>query len=602
MANYREDIVSIDLENGNMHRSFLRHSIGEGDAQANRFGIRAYRNGEPETLTGTCTGQFIRADGVTVELNNGVVSGNMAYVTLINTCYAVEGAFSLAIKMTNGGEIVTLRIVDGMVCRTSTDAAADPGYIIPSVSALITAIQTATSQIPQDYSEMQNEIGTKAAINDLLDTAFVPALFPLDDTGTAVTGKAWKIDKTTIDGTQYKYITYQVPSSYAGNIAIAYGHGWGANYPLISFYDSNMTFISSAGLRGDTQYKGLAVVIPANAATIVINCRPDESYRTGIAFYRLTDFVGAIKKIGTYSRIIDSTIFEEFPEYADVRNLPTNCVYALGASAYEDMTHLPEGLNTYATILKVNGATGGQLAPGSAYNLYLCANEYAVWIGFETNNALSWRLISGNVERTRKYLFIGDSYGDGYSHDGSNSGWCTYLVDELGLTTGEYQSIHQGGSGFNNGGFLARLNAATLENVTDIVVLGGFNDYNATGANIRSAIQTFCNRCRALYPDVTIWIGCVGWIKAGSDPESAYANWQDVRNAITGTVLPAYQNAPKYGAKYLNMAEYLLTDAMMTPSDGYHPGETGNKAIAKGVANGVMTGTVCLPFNSDWKG
>ena len=31
MANYKEDIVSIDLENGNIHRSFLRHSIGEGD-------------------------------------------------------------------------------------------------------------------------------------------------------------------------------------------------------------------------------------------------------------------------------------------------------------------------------------------------------------------------------------------------------------------------------------------------------------------------------------------------------------------------------------------------------------------------------------------
>ena len=281
MANYREDIVSIDLENGNLHRSFLRHSIGEGDAQANRFGIRAFRNGTPETMTGTCSGSFIRADGVTVELNNGVISGNTAYVTLINTCYAVEGVFSLAIKISNGGEIVTMRIVDGIVCRTSTDEAADPGTIIPSVSALITAIQTATSQIPQDYSEMQNEIGTKAAINDLLDTAFVPALFPLDDTGTAVTGKAWKTDKTTVDGTQYKYITYQVPSSYAGNIAIVYGHGWGANYPVISFYDSNMTFISSAGLRGDTQYKGLAVVIPANTATIVINCRSNESYRTG---------------------------------------------------------------------------------------------------------------------------------------------------------------------------------------------------------------------------------------------------------------------------------------------------------------------------------
>lgn len=601
MANYREDIVSIDLENGNLHRSFLRHSIGEGDAQANRFGIRAFRNGTPETLTGTCSGSFIRADGVTVELNNGVVSGNMAYVTLINTCYAVEGVFSLAIKMTNGGEIVTLRIVDGIVCRTSTDAAADPGTIIPSVSALITAIQTATAQIPQDYSELQNALSMKAIINDLVATSFVPAYFPMDTTGTEVTGKAWKKDKTTVDGSQYKYMTYNVPSSYAGNIAIIYGHGWGEQYPVVSFYDSNMTFLAAAGDRPDTMYKGLPVVIPENTATIVVNARSAESFTTGIAFYTLSDFVGANKKIGTYARIIDSTVIAEFPDYADIRKLPTNCVYAFAYDVYTELINIPAGLDYYATLLKVCGSNGAPLVGQTPYNLYIMANERAGWIGFETNDDLYWRQIYGNADMNRKYLFIGDSYGDGYSHDGSNSGWCTYLVDELGLSSGEYQSIHQGGSGFNNGGFLARLNAATLTGVTDIVVLGGFNDFNATGANIRSAMSTFCARCRTLYPNANIWIGCVGWIKQGTG-ESAYQNWQEVRAEITDKVLPAYQNAPKYGARYLNMVEYLLTDAMMTPTDGYHPGETGNKAIAKGVANGLMTGTVCLPFNSDWKG
>ena len=161
MANYREDIVNIELSTGLIHRSFLKKSIGEGDKKADRFGVRAYRNGVPENLSGTCSGLFIRADGATVPVSDGYVSGNLAYVTLPETCYAVEGYFSLAIKVTTANDITTLRIVDGMVSRTSTDVAADPGTIIPSIEALIEAIDEAVASIPEDYSALQNAVYTK---------------------------------------------------------------------------------------------------------------------------------------------------------------------------------------------------------------------------------------------------------------------------------------------------------------------------------------------------------------------------------------------------------------------------------------------------------
>lgn len=154
MANYREDILAIELENGNLHRNFLQHTIGGGDALANRFGVRVYRNGMPVALTGTCTGFFIRADGGTIPINNGVISGNVAYVTLIDTCYAVEGVFSLAIKITDGSETVTMRIVDGLVSRTTTGEPIDPGTVIESVEALIAAINEAAATLPPDYTAL----------------------------------------------------------------------------------------------------------------------------------------------------------------------------------------------------------------------------------------------------------------------------------------------------------------------------------------------------------------------------------------------------------------------------------------------------------------
>lgn len=152
MAVYKEDIVDIELNSGSIHRSFMSHSIGSGDDMANRFGVRAFRNGEPESIGGTCAGYFIRADGATVVINNGIVDGNLAYVTLPDACYAVEGNFSLAIKCTGGNAIGTMRIVDGTVARTTTGSPIDPGTVIPSIEDLIEAIDEAVASIPADYS------------------------------------------------------------------------------------------------------------------------------------------------------------------------------------------------------------------------------------------------------------------------------------------------------------------------------------------------------------------------------------------------------------------------------------------------------------------
>ena len=155
MANYREDFANINLETGTISRNFMNHSIGGGDALGDRFGVRVFRNGEAVTLGGTCAGYFVRnTTGETVVITGGVVSGNEAYVTLPAACYAVEGSFTLAIKVTVDSEIVTLRIVDGVVDRTNTSVIVDPGDILPSIEDLLQAIEDAVASIPADYSSL----------------------------------------------------------------------------------------------------------------------------------------------------------------------------------------------------------------------------------------------------------------------------------------------------------------------------------------------------------------------------------------------------------------------------------------------------------------
>lgn len=154
MAIYREDIVDIELESGTVFRSFMNKAIGEGDENGNRFGFRCLRNGEPVALGLTSViGHFMRADGTTVELT-GTVENDTAYVTLEEACYAVEGQYTLAIKLSGGGVTGTIRMVDGTVINTTNGAVIDPGTVIPDLEDYLEAVDDveAAAEAIAEYS------------------------------------------------------------------------------------------------------------------------------------------------------------------------------------------------------------------------------------------------------------------------------------------------------------------------------------------------------------------------------------------------------------------------------------------------------------------
>ena len=131
---YKYSYVDVELSSGRVHRSFSNIMIGEGDAKGDRFGVRLFKNGEEYPTAGLgVVGFFTRPDGVTLVLD-GAVYGNRAWVDLPAACYAREGVFSLAIKVTGTGMANTLRIVDGTVVNLTTAPISDPSSVIPSLS------------------------------------------------------------------------------------------------------------------------------------------------------------------------------------------------------------------------------------------------------------------------------------------------------------------------------------------------------------------------------------------------------------------------------------------------------------------------------------
>lgn len=203
----------------------------------------------------------------------------------------------------------------------------------------------------------------------------------------------------------------------------------------------------------------------------------------------------------------------------------------------------------------------------------------------------------------RRFLFVGDSYCEGYSHDGRNNGWALFCAGYMGLSESDYVRVYRGGARFSENAsdntYLALLNSTNypMDYFTDVVVCGGYNDHSYQSSVIMTGIQTFITRCKAKYPNARIHIGAVAYNKQGNG-DGAEPNWQAYRTQIETVVVPTYQKCVEYGAEYLNNVEYWLGESGLTPSDGYHPSAEGNQSIGRAVANALLTGSAPLPYNS----
>ena len=261
MAIYKEDLVNIDLENGNIFRSFLTHTIGSGDNSANRFGVKVYRAGVAEDLSGcSCQAIFMNNAGVNIALTSyGTVSGNVAYVTLPQACYNVEGQFCLAIKLVKSGVTVTSRIVDGVVCNTGTTGSVAPTTSVPTYqeilaqyAAMVAATAAANTAIAEEFDATKNYPAGKLVINDgvlylLPEGHEGGVLWPATtktatNLGDQVTGL-----KSAIDGISNEVGSLADMSLKSGEYSLTWGQGdldKSSGGPLSSDYAVRANFIT----------------------------------------------------------------------------------------------------------------------------------------------------------------------------------------------------------------------------------------------------------------------------------------------------------------------------------------------------------------------
>lgn len=156
------DLADIDLNTGNVFRSFLSHAIGLADNKGDAFGVSVYRNGQAVDLNGvTVQGFFRNPQGTNIAITTGyTVTDNKAYIELPQACYTYEGTFTLAIKLIGGGVTGTVRIVDGIVSNTNATGTVVPTETVPTYQEIIAqfddmvaATQAANASIADDYAQ-----------------------------------------------------------------------------------------------------------------------------------------------------------------------------------------------------------------------------------------------------------------------------------------------------------------------------------------------------------------------------------------------------------------------------------------------------------------
>lgn len=182
--------------------------------------------------------------------------------------------------------------------------------------------------------------------------------------------------------------------------------------------------------------------------------------------------------------------------------------------------------------------------------------------------------------RKRRYIVLGDSFGAGI--DGNNptsgvdgGGWLSRF--KALFPSDVYSTVvpRAGVSGFaSSAPFLQQLKDTEEQidepfSITDIVVMGGYNDYPHIGDMLTDAINAFIDYAKSTFPNATITIGCIG-----TDQQRLY------------NVVPYYKKCLLQGCVYMPLTN-LMTDYI--GSDGVHLSQEGYTFYQPYITEAILT-------------
>lgn len=195
-----------------------------------------------------------------------------------------------------------------------------------------------------------------------------------------------------------------------------------------------------------------------------------------------------------------------------------------------------------------------------------------------------------SVSHKRRIVFIGDSYGQGWTPDGTFTSWVQIVATAMGLASGDWYNSSAGGAGFGKSSsegnqYIPTLiqnaytNISNPETVSDVVIGVGYNDYLVYNqeVTIHNGIQSACSKSKTCFPNARIHIFAIGFT---------------TNNAIQAKLKDVYKayNETTADVQYYNVSRSIANSDYFS-TDGIHINDSGQYALAVSILHALNNTT-----------
>lgn len=299
-------------------------------------------------------------------------------------------------------------------------------------------------------------------------------------------------------------------------------------------------------------------------------------------------------------------------QYVGARYVPKFMGNYDATQAYEALCVVDNGLGT-SYISKIPTPPGTPLTDNTYWQLYGSSSGAIINLQnqIDTINNVDLPAINGDITTldnkidsiaNRRYIIITDSYG-GYRDANNNR-----LIDLIGAAFDCDQDdlLAYGGRGFTNvnaqGTFLEALQNETItdpDSVTDIIVIGGQNDYGRNTNDIITGIAAFIAYCKTNFTNALVSIANASKSRCLSSVDPTITMMDGVISSYYACL--AYRACVNYGARYLKGTEYIMHNAAYYQSiDSPHPNATGVSVLATKIIEAIKTGSCSVYYSNDY--